>query len=164
MVKKHPKGGNFFFLFFIISFTFSLSPYGKKQNHLLFSPFFITGNRKTARENVLLKKFFFFFWLFSTLPLIVIRKITTYLFFRNSDLKCPKMPLSALKFHFLQITFFSAVITRTHHLPTHTPFFRPLMSKKRALPLFFKITFLCSLLLLLNPETLSNHFFRQTNH
>ena len=74
------------------------------------------------------------------------------------------MPLSALKFHFLQITFFSAVITRTHHLPTHTPFFRPIMCKKRALPLFFKVTFFCSLLLLLNPETLSNHFFRQTNH
>ena len=74
------------------------------------------------------------------------------------------MPLSALKFHFLQITFFSAVITRTHHLPTHTPFFRPIMSKKRALPLFFKVTFFCSLLLLLNPETLSNHLFRQTNH
>ena len=74
------------------------------------------------------------------------------------------MPLSALKFHFLQITFFSAVITRTHHLPTHTPFFRPIMSKKRALPLFFKITFFCSLFLLLNPETFSNHLFRQTNH
>ena len=51
------------------------------------------------------------------------------------------MPLSALKFHFLQITFFSAVITRTHHLPTHTPFFRPIMSKKWALHLFLKITF-----------------------
>ena len=62
------------------------------------------------------------------------------------------MPLSALKFHFLQITFFSAVITRTHHLPTYTPFFRPIMSKKRALPLFFKITFFCSVLLLLTPE------------
>ena len=74
------------------------------------------------------------------------------------------MPLSALKFHFLQITFFSAVITRTHHLPTHTPFFGPIMSKKRALPLFFLITFFCFLLLLLNPETLSNHLFRQTNH
>ena len=62
------------------------------------------------------------------------------------------MPLSALKFHFVQITFFSAVITRTHHLPTHTPFFRPIMSKKHALPLFFKITFFCSVLLLLSPE------------
>ena len=62
------------------------------------------------------------------------------------------MPLSALKFHFLQITFFSAVITRTHHLPTHTPFFRPIMSKKWALHLFLKITFFCSVLLLLSPE------------
>ena len=62
------------------------------------------------------------------------------------------MPISALKFHFLQITFFSAVITRTHHPPTHTPFFRPIMSKKRALHLFLKITFFCSLLLLLTPK------------
>ena len=62
------------------------------------------------------------------------------------------MPLSALKFHFLQITFFSAVITRTHHLPTHTLFFRPIMSKKWALHLFLKITFFCSVLLLLTPE------------
>ena len=73
------------------------------------------------------------------------------------------MPLSALKFHFLQITFFTAVITRAHHLPTHTPFFRHIMSKKRALHLFLKITFFCSVLLLLTPETLPNHLFRQTN-
>ena len=108
--------------------------------------------------------FFFFFFTFCILPLLLIGKITTYLFFRNSDLKCPKMPRSALKFHFLQITFFSAMITRTHHLPTHTPFFRPIMSKKRALHLFLKITFFCSLLLLLTPKTLPNHLFRQTNH
>ena len=74
------------------------------------------------------------------------------------------MPISLLKFHFLQINFFSAVITRTHHLPTHTPFFRPIMCKKRALHLFLKITFFCSLLLLLTPEILPNHLFRQTNH
>ena len=74
------------------------------------------------------------------------------------------MPLSAPKFQFIQITFFSAVITRTHHLPTHTPFFRHIMSKKRALHLFLKITFFCSVLLLLTPETLPNHLFRQTNH
>ena len=47
------------------------------------------------------------------------------------------MPLSALKFHFFQITFFSAVITRTHNLPTHTLFFRHIMSKKNALYTFF---------------------------
>ena len=72
------------------------------------------------------------------------------------------MPLSALKFHFLQITFFFAVITRTHHLPTHTPFFRPIMSKKRALHLFLNITFFWSVLLLLTTETFPNHLFRQT--
>ena len=44
-----------FLLFFILFFTFSLSPYENKQNHLLFFPLFITGNRKTASENVLLK-------------------------------------------------------------------------------------------------------------
>ena len=73
------------------------------------------------------------------------------------------MPLSALKFNFLQITFFSTVITRTHHLLTHTPFFRHIMSKKRALHLFHKNAFLSSLLLLLTPETLPNHLFRQTS-
>ena len=74
------------------------------------------------------------------------------------------MPLSALKFHFLQITFFSTVITRSHHLLTHTPFFRHVISKKRSLHLFVKITFFCSVLLLLTPETLPYHLFRQTNY
>ena len=73
------------------------------------------------------------------------------------------MPLSALKFHFLQITFFSAVITRTLHPPTHTPFFRHIMPKKCAEHLFLKITFFSSLLLLLTPETLPNQLFRQTS-
>ena len=54
------------------------------------------------------------------------------------------------------------MITRTHHLPTHTLFFRHIMPKKRALHLFLKITFFCSVLLLLTPETLPNHLFRQT--
>ena len=73
------------------------------------------------------------------------------------------MPISLLKFHFLQINFFSVVITGTHHLPTHTPFFRPIMCKKRALHLFLKITFFYSLLLFLTPETLPNDLFRQTS-
>ena len=73
------------------------------------------------------------------------------------------MAISALKFHFLQITFFSAVITRTHHLTTQTPFFRHIMPKKRALNLFLKITFFSSLLLFLTPETFPNHLFRQTS-
>ena len=59
---------------------------------------------------------------------------------------------------------FSAVITRTHHLPTHTPFFRPIMSKKRALHFFLQITFFSSLLPFLSPEKLRNHLFRQIYH
>ena len=73
------------------------------------------------------------------------------------------MPLSALKFHFLQITFFSALITRTHHLPTHTPFFRPIMSKKWALHLFLKITFFLLCTPSPYPRTFPNQLFRQTN-
>ena len=73
------------------------------------------------------------------------------------------MPLSALKFHFLQITFFSAVITRTHHLPTHTPFVRPIMSKKWDLHLFLKITFFLLCTPSPFPRTLPNQLFRQTN-
>ena len=119
MVKKHPERSKKFFSFFYNFFHIFPLPLRKKTKPLTFSALFITGNRKTARENVLLKKIFFFFSLFSTLPLLVIGKIATYLFFRNSDFKCSKMPISAHKFHFLQITFFSAVITRTH-TPTNT--------------------------------------------
>ena len=159
--KKLAKGGKIFFPFFIFFFTFSLSPYRKKQNHLLFPPFLALEIEKLQGKTSH-KKFFFFFYLTFLDPTDPRnkKKITTYLFFRNFDLKCTKMPLSALKFHFLQITFFSTVITRTHHLLTHTPFFRHIMSKKRALHVFHKITFLSSLLLLLTPETLPNHLFR----
>ena len=104
--KNLPKGGKDFFLFLIIFFTFSLSPYVNEQNHLLF-PSFLSSETEKPQGKTSHKNFFFFlFDFFCTLPLLVIRKITTYLFFRNSDLKCAKMPLSALKFHFLQITFF----------------------------------------------------------
>ena len=163
MVKKPPEIRKNFFSFFIIFFTLSLSPYRKKQNHLLFPPFLSLEIEKPEGKTSFKKIFFFFLTFFHpTTPRN--RKNYHLPFFRNSDLKCPKMPLSALKFHFLQITFFSTVITRTHHLLTHTPFFRHIMSKKRALHLFVKITFICSVLLLLTPETLPNHLFRQTNH
>ena len=72
------------------------------------------------------------------------------------------MPLSALKFHFIQITFFSAVITRTHHLPTHTPFFRHIMPKKSALHLFLKITFFLLCTPSPYPRTFPYQLFRQT--
>ena len=96
------KEEKIFSFFFIIFFTFSLSPYGNKQNHLLFLPFLSSEIEKPQGKTSHKKFFFFFFFffLFCTLPLLVIGKITTYLFFRNSDLKCPKMPINALKFFF----------------------------------------------------------------
>ena len=65
--------------------------------------------------------FFFYFFFFTFLHPTAPRNRKNYHlpFFRNSDLKCPKMPLSALKFHILQITFFPAVILRTH-IPSQT--------------------------------------------
>ena len=119
MIKKPPEKRKKFFSFFYNFFhIFPLPLRKKKQNHLLFPPFLSLEIEKPQGKTSFKKKFFFFS-LFSTLQLLVIGKITTYLFFRNSDLKCSKMPISAHKFHFLQITFFSAVITRTH-TPTHT--------------------------------------------
>ena len=133
-MKKLPKGEKKFSFFYNLFHIFPL-PLRKKTKPLNFFPLFIAGNRNSARENVLLKKFFFFFfWLFSTLPLLVIRKITTYLFFRNSDLKCPKMPLSALKFHFSQVTFFPPLL-REHITYPHTlRFSDPLCVKTRFTP------------------------------
>ena len=120
MVKKLPKGEKIFSFFNNLFHIFPL-PLRKKTKPLRFSALFITGNHllfppfftpeigktqgKTCHKNFLFC-FLFFFLLFCTLPLLVIGKITTYLFFPNSDLMCLKMPLSALKFNFLQITFF----------------------------------------------------------
>ena len=118
MVKKPPESRKKFFSFFYNLFHIFPLPLRKKTKPHTFFPLFITGNRKTARENVLLKKFFFlfFFFFFSTLPLFVIRKITTYLFFRNSHLKCPKMPISVLKFHF----FTNYLFFRRDYADTYT--------------------------------------------
>ena len=121
-MKKLPKGEKKDFLFFIIYFTFFLSPYGKKQNHLLFPPFVSPGIGKPQGKMSHEKFFFFcFFFFFTFLHPTAPRNRKNYHlpFFRNSDLKCPKMPLSALKFHILQITFFPAVILRTH-IPSQT--------------------------------------------
>ena len=133
MVKKPPKGRNFFFLFFIISFTFSLSPYGKKQNHLLFSPFLSPEIGKRDGKTSFKKIFFLFFFLTFFHPTAP-RNLKNYhlLFFFEIPTKCPNISLRALKFHFLQITFFPRWLRGHIHLPTHTPFFRHIMPKKRA--------------------------------
>ena len=95
------------FLFFIIYFTFSLSVYGKKQNHLLFTPFVSPeiGKPQGKTPHKIFFSFFFFFYFFAHYRSSKTEKLPLTFFFRNSDLKCPKLPLSALKFHFLQITF-----------------------------------------------------------
>ena len=108
-----------------------------------------------------MKIFFFFTFLHPTAP----RNRNNYHLpsFRNSDLKCPKMPLSTLKFHFLQITFFPPLLRAHIHLPKHTPFFLPIMPKNVPNTFYLKLLFFPSLLLLLIPETLPNHLFRETN-
>ena len=117
--KNLKKGGKIFFLFFI-SFSHFPSPLTEiNKTTYFFPPFLSPEIGKPQAKTSFKKNFFFFFLFFWILPLLVIRKITTYLFLRNSDLKCPKMPLSTLKFHFSQITFSFAVITRTH-TPTQT--------------------------------------------
>ena len=54
---------NFFLSFYKLFHIFPL-PLPKKTTPLNFSALFIIGNRKTGRENVLLKKFFLFFFTF----------------------------------------------------------------------------------------------------
>ena len=60
--KNSRKEEKIFFLFFIIFFTFSLSPYGKKQNHLLFPPF-LSPKIEKPQGKTYYEKFFLFFFL-----------------------------------------------------------------------------------------------------
>ena len=167
IVEKSPeRRKNFVTFFFIIFFTFSFSPYGNKQNLLLFPPFLSSEIEKPQGKTSHIKFFFFLFFFFLTFlhPTAPRNRENYHLpFFSKFRLK---MPLNADKrdqVSFFTNYLFSAVITRTQHLPTHTPFLRSIMCKKRALHLFLKLLFFCSLLLLLFPETLPNHLFRQTS-
>ena len=60
--KNLPKEEKNFFPFFIIFFTFSLSPYGKKQNDLLFPPFLSLEIGKPQGKTSFTKFFFSFFF------------------------------------------------------------------------------------------------------
>ena len=112
MVKKLPKGEKKFFFFLIIYFTISLSPSGKKENHLLFPPFLSPEIEKPQGKTSHKKFFFFFFfYIFVSYRSSYSEKLPFTFFFPNSDFKCPKLPLSALKFDFLQI--------KRPHTPTH---------------------------------------------
>ena len=118
--KKLPKGEKKFLFFYNLFHIFPL-PLRKKTKPLTFFPLFITGNRKSASENVLLNNFFFFFFFFTFFHPTAPRNRKNYHlpFFSKFRLKCPKMPLSALKFHFLQITYFPPLL-REHITYPHT--------------------------------------------
>ena len=119
MVKKLAKGEKIFCFFFILFHIFPL-PFRKKTKPLTFSALFITGNRKTARENVLEKNFFsslFFTFLHPTAPRN--RKNYHLPFFSKFRLKLPKTDAKGSQVSFFSNYLFSPVITRTH-TPTHT--------------------------------------------
>ena len=103
MVKKSSlKDKNKFSFFYKLFHIFPL-PLRKKTKPLTFSALFDTENRKTARENVP-SKFFFscFSLLFCIVPLLVIGKITTFLFFSKFRFKVPKTDAKGA-----QVSFFS---------------------------------------------------------
>ena len=63
------------------------------------------------------------------------RKKLPLTFFQKFREKVLKIHAKRAQVSFFTNYVFSAVITRTHtHLPTHTPFFRPIIRKKRASP------------------------------
>ena len=103
-MKKLPKGEKKIFFFLSIYFTFSLFPYGKKQHHLLFPPYLSPEIGKPQGKTFHLKFFFlFFFLLFCIVPLLVIGKITTFLFvFSKFRFKVPKTDSKGA-----QVSFFS---------------------------------------------------------
>ena len=130
-------------LFFIIYFTFSLSPYGKKQNHLLFPPFLSPeiGKPEGKRSH---KKFLFFFFFFHFLHPTAPRNRKKYHLpcFSKFRLKVPKNVDKDAQVSFSSNYLFSAVITHTI-TPTHTlSFFPTHNAKKKALDTcFLKLLF-----------------------
>ena len=132
MVKKPPERRKNFFPFFIIFFTFFLSPYGKKQNHLLF-PTFLSLEIEKPQGKTSHKKFFFYLnFLDPTAP----RNDTNYHlpFFSKFRLQVPQNAAKRAQVSFFtNYLFFRRDYTNTSPTHTHTPFFRHIMSKKRAL-------------------------------
>ena len=120
MVKKPPERRKKFFNFFIIFFTFSLSPYGKKQNHLLFPPF-LSSEIEKPQAKTSHKKFSFFFFFFFFLHPTALRNWENYHlpFFSKFRLKVPLNTAKRAQVSFFTNYLFSAMIMRTH-TPTHT--------------------------------------------
>ena len=118
---KNPERTKINFLFFIIYFTFSLSPYGIKQNHLLFLPFLSSEigkpQGKTFHKNFFSLLFFLLLFLHPTAPRN--RKNYHLPFFSKLRLKVPKTDAKGAQVSFFSTYLFFPVITRTH-TPTHT--------------------------------------------
>ena len=113
--EKAPWRGKIIFFFFNFYFTFSLFSDRKNENYLLFPPFLIPQIVK-PHEKRPWKFFFFFFYFFLPTAPRNRKKLPLTFFSEIPRKKCSKIPLSALKFHFLQITFFP-LWSREH---THT--------------------------------------------
>ena len=113
-MKKLPKREKKNFLFFYKLFDIFLLLLRKKSKPLTFSALFVTGNRKTARENVPLQIFLF---LHPTAP----RNGKNYHlpFFSKLRLKVPKTAAKRAQVSLFTNYLFSAVFTRTH-TPTTT--------------------------------------------
>ena len=119
--KKLPKGEKKFSFFLNLFHIFPLQ-LRKKTKPLTLSALFITGNRKTARENVPYKIFFsfFFFFLIFLHPTAPPNRKNYHLpFFSKFQLKVPKTVAKRAQVSFFTNYLFPAVITRTH-TPTHT--------------------------------------------
>ena len=137
MVKKAPKKDKKKFSFFLHLFHIFPRQLRKKTKPLTFSALLSPEIEKPQRKTSRTKFFFYSFFLTFLHPTAPRNRKNYHLpFFRNSDLKCSKMPLSALKFHILQITFFPPLFCGHIYLPKHTPFFLTKMLKN-ALNTFF---------------------------
>ena len=145
--KKLPKGEKKI-SFFLIYFTFSLSSHGKKTKPHTFSALFVTGNRKTARENVPLKicLFFFFFFFYFLHPTVPRNRKNYHLpFFSKFRLKVSKTSAKRAQVSYLTNYLFPAVITRTHTpFQTHSVFPNHNAEKTRLTPFSENYFFLLS--------------------
>ena len=103
MVKKLPKGEKIFSFFFQFISHFP-SPLTEKNKTTYFFRSFYHQKQENRKGKRSIKNFFFlfFFLLFCIVPLLVIRKITTFPFFSKFRLKVPKTDAKGA-----QVSFFS---------------------------------------------------------
>ena len=128
-MKKLPEGEKTnFLLFFITYFTLSLSPYGKKPNHLLFPPFLSPQIGKPEAKTFQKKFYFFFFIIYFTFSLSPYEKKTKPLTFSALFITGNRKTASEnfqLKFFFFFFffTFLLPTAPRNRKKNYHLPFF-----------------------------------------